>query len=234
MQKFVIKMGGSLLFQPDLSINSTLLTDLTRIFAQASHLKGLIIGGGVVARKFIHAARQFHADEAQLDQFGIEVSRLNAHLLQTALGHRAYPKIITSLEEVRFSTLFDKIIIAGGFIPGQSTTSVTFEIAEALGATDVLILTDVDGIYDKDPDRYLDATKYDQITIAELEHVIYGEGGDMQAAAGEYRIFDAVSTQIFKRSQLSVRLLNGTDPTAVKRILFADPAGDTLGTQILR
>ncbi len=232
-KKIVLKMGGSLLFNDDLSIKLKYLLKLQDILKNSTNIKAIIIGGGIIARKYIQAGRHFNADESMSDTFGINVSRINAQLMQVILGERAYPKLITNLEEARFATLYDRILLAGGFIPGQSTTSVTFEIAEAINATDVIILTDVDGIYNKDPHLHPDAIKYDQLTITQLEEVIYGEGGTSQSAAGEYRIFDAVSMQIFKRSSINVRLLNGTNFSELRALFIEQKYDASMGTKIL-
>lgn len=127
-----------------------------------------------------------------------------------------------------------RILVSGGFIPGQSTTSVTFQIAEILDATDVIILTDVDGIYNKDPNKHPDAIKFDSLSISELEQVIYGTGGKTQAAAGEYRIFDAVSLQILKRSGFRVRLINGNDPNALRTLLVQANFEASFGTAVVK
>ena len=129
--------------------------------------------------------------------------------------------------------LFGKILVVGGFVPGQSTTSVTFEVAEILGATDILVLTNVDGVYDKDPRKYPEAQKFDEIPIDQLEQIIMG-GEITQAAAGEYRIFDAVSIQIFKRSQINVKLMNGENSADLQAVLNDSPESQSIGTKILR
>ena len=51
---------------------------------------------------------------------GINVSRLNAMLLVTALGNGTYPQIPETLEEVAIASEFNKIVITGGLYPGQS------------------------------------------------------------------------------------------------------------------
>ena len=226
-------MGGSLIYNNDLTIKVDVLNNLAEIFRQSPEICAIVIGGGKIAREFIKSARYFKADEALCDEFGIDVSRLNAKLLQTAIGHISFPKIITNLQEARENALWEKILIAGGFVPGQSTTSVTFELAEALHATDIIILTDVDGIYDKDPDKYKDAKKFDSISIPDLEKIIYGEGGESQSAAGEYRIFDAISIQIFKRSKINVRLTNGQNFQSLKQLLIQKSYDSNIGTKII-
>ena len=182
-KKYVLKIGGSLFFDENLSLREEQITKFTNVLKKSNIVGAVVVGGGKLARTYINAARSLQSDEANCDSFGIGVSRLNAKLLITALKEKAYPVPITNTKEARITSLWKKIIVAGGFIPGQSTTSVTFEVAEAIGATDVLILTNVDGIYDKDPGKFPDAKKIDEITIKNLEKLIYGQGGSDQSAA---------------------------------------------------
>lgn len=166
--------------------------------------------------------------------FGIRVSRINALLLITALGDKAYPEPITRVENVRTLSIFDRIIVSGGFIPGQSTTSVALEVAEAIGATDVLISTDVDGVYNKDPNKYKDAKKYVSISISELEKVIFQTGSKNQSDPGEYRIFDAVSFHLLKRNNMELRFINGEKMSDLKKILIEKDYEANIGTKVLR
>ncbi|MHA1585307.1 MAG: UMP kinase [Promethearchaeota archaeon] len=233
-RKIVLKVGGSLLFDANLQIREEIVKNFAQILKDSKHIAAVIVGGGKLARTYINAARILDANEALCDTFGIGVSRLNALLLITALGDRAFPEPITSVTEAREKSLWNRILVSGGFIPGQSTTSVTFEIGESIGATDILILTNVDGIYDSDPNKNPSAKKFDEISIPKLEQVIYGEGGNQQAAAGEYRIFDAVSMQILKRSSIQVRLANGEKMPELRRLLVEEDFGSKIGTKIIR
>ena len=233
-KRILLKVGGSLLFDNNLEIREEVVKKFAQILRKAKSVVSVVVGGGKLARTYINAARTLHSGESLCDTFGIEVSRLNARLLISALEDRAYPEPITNLKEARSYALWNKILVAGGFVPGQSTTSVTFEMAEALNATDVLILTNVDGIYDKDPNKFSTASKFDEINIPKLEVVIYGEGGSSQSAAGEYRIFDAVSLQILKRNHLDVRLINGENFEDLQKLLVAEDFENSIGTKILR
>lgn len=231
-KRIMIKAGGSLLFTSNLQPRLDFLAKFTGIMQRTDEVVGIVMGGGKIARTYIQAARGIQADESLCDTLGIGISRLNARLLIAALGFHAYPSVITEPEQARIADLWKKIIVAGGFIPGQSTTSVTFELAEVLSATDVIILTDVDGIYDKDPHKFPDAVKFDEITADELEKVI-SEGGESQAAAGEYRIFDAVSLQIFRRSHFQVRIIDGNNLETLSALLIDRQFDAPIGTKIL-
>jgi len=232
-KKFVIKVGGSLLFEKG-KVRTQKIQEFAQTLQTTKNIAAIIVGGGDYARVYIDAARSFKAGESMCDTLGLEIARLNARLLISALGDIAYPEPVHTLEEARIANLSGRIILAGGFVPGQSTTSVTFQIAESLKATDILVLTNVDGIYDKDPKKHKDAKKFDSITIDQLENVILGGGGETQAAAGEYRIFDAVSIQIFKRNTINVRLLSGENPEEITKVLSESKDSNKIGTNILR
>ena len=89
--RVVISIGGSVL-APDL--------DADRVAGHAAAVErlveagcevGAVVGGGGVARDYIGAARRLGANEVQLDQIGIDVTRINARLLISALDDRAAP-----------------------------------------------------------------------------------------------------------------------------------------------
>ena len=230
---YVIKIGGSLLFDKNGDIVIERIKILTDIIKSSHLIRGIVCGGGIIARKYINAGRNMGVDEFKLDLLGIEISRINAKLFLSILGDRAYPLIIKSVEEAQKASLSNKIIVAGGFIPGQSTTTVALQILEKLNLNKLLILTDVDGIYDKNPKIFPKAKKYDEISIDTLEKIIQKQG-EKQSNAGEYRIFDKVSTLIFKRNNMKIRLMSGYYPENIKKIIKGDIESTNIGTLILK
>ncbi|MFX1337098.1 MAG: UMP kinase [Promethearchaeota archaeon] len=209
----VVKIGGSLLFTKDKKINLQKISDFCDIIKNKPDFDTLIIvcGGGLLAREYIESIRSLKGNEALCDIIGIEISRLNSKLFITSFGVLAYPQVPKSIEELSIATLFKKIIIMGGLQPGQSTTSVALEVAEYSGAKELILLTNVKGIYDKDPKKHKDAKLFQNISYEELQNIILRSSDDKQAAAGEYRIFDAVSLQILKRSHMNILVMSGSD-----------------------
>jgi uridylate kinase len=229
---FVIKIGGSLLFTKDYEVRSSKIAEFCNIL-KTKKKKGKIViicGGGLPARKYINSVRFFNGSEALCDIFGIEISKINAKLLIACLQEFAYPQVPKTVEELSVALLFNKIIVMGGLQPGQSTTSVALEVAELIQADKLLILTDVDGIYNKDPKKYDDAKLLKKINYDQLQEIILNLGKEDQAAAGEYRIFDAVSLQILKRSEINALIMSGTDLNNF--IKFWDGEKDLTGTEI--
>ncbi|MHA1689703.1 MAG: UMP kinase [Promethearchaeota archaeon] len=218
-RKIVIKLGGSLLFSQNEEINVEKLKEFCNIVKKDKNFEKIIIvcGGGRIARKYITVMREFTKNEAACDIIGIKLSRINSHLLISFLGDIAYPVVPTLMDEIAIAALTNKIIVMGGLQPGQSTTSVAVEVAEFLNIKDLIILTDVQGIYDKDPKKFPDAKLFKKITSEELSRILFQETGTQQAAAGEYRIFDAVSFQLMKRSHIKVIIMSGQDLSNFKK-----------------
>ena len=231
MNKIVLKIGGSLLFTKNLEFDTSKVKELYNILQNnvIYDVSVIVCGGGILARKYINAYRQFRNNEALCDIIGIEVSRINARILLGAFGEKSYPNIPRNMEELAKALLTQKLIIMGGIQPGQSTTSVALEVAEYSMIDHVVILTDVNGIYDKDPKRHKDAKLLDTISPNRLRSIILNENN--QALAGEYRIFDLVSLQILKRSNIKVTLMSGQNLQEFKK--FMNGSKDILGTEIL-
>ncbi len=89
MKRVVVKLSGSLFSKgiKELTGFATLFRTLLKKDIQAI----VVTGGGEVARRYISLARELGRDEATLDEMGIEISRMNAELLISALKQAAYP-----------------------------------------------------------------------------------------------------------------------------------------------
>lgn len=228
----VIKFGGSLLYTEDNRINSRKITEFCNIFKSREHIGTHVIvcGGGLIAREYIEAVRLLKGSEALCDMFGINISRINANLMITSFQDFAYPQVPRSIEDLSTAVLFKKIIVMGGLQPGQSTTSVALEVAEFIGAKVLVILTDVEGIYNKDPKKFNDAQLLKHLNYEQLQKIILTTSDEKQAAAGEYRIFDVVSLQILKRSNIKVIIMSGKNLNCFKK--FWNGEKDINGTII--
>lgn len=231
-KNIVIKIGGSLLFKDNNRIDLEKITELCDIIKNENKFDMIVIvcGGGIIAREYIKAVRKFSGNESLCDLFGIDISRINSKLLISKLGDLSFPQVPTSIEDLSKALLFKKIIIMGGLQPGQSTTSVAIEVAEFIKANEIIVLTDVDGIYDKDPNKFKDAKLLPHLNYTQLEDLIIKSSGNNQAAAGEYRIFDTVSLQLLKRCNIPLYLMNGRDLNQFRKLYSGQKP--TIGTRI--
>jgi uridylate kinase len=203
--KIVISIGGSILVPGEIDIDyAKKLAELTNKLAE-KHQIAIITGGGRTARKYIEPARKFGASEIFCDLIGITATRLNARLLAAVIGDKANlepPKdFIAALKAMNFG----KIVVMGGTHPGHSTDAVSALLAEYINADLLINATDVDGIYDKDPQKYGDAEMYDKLSVEQLVDMVKS----YSLGAGKYELVDILAAKIIQRSKIKTIFLNG-------------------------
>ena len=222
-QRVVIKLSGSI-FSQDLHNNS--IKEYAEMFSHISKKVHPIViaGGGKIARLYINLARSLGSDEATLDIMGIEVSRLNARLLIAALDGLAYLQVPTDLENVAMAVQSGKIVVVGGLHPGQSTNATSALIAEKIKASKFLNATDVDGIYDTDPNTNKNAKLFKEVTIEQCLKILQ-RGSSM---AGTYDLMDIVALKVIERSNIATRVLRSD----VSNIKNAIDGKHWIGTEI--
>ena len=221
-KKIVIKLSGRI-FSMD---NVKMLKDYASFLVKISKICQPIViaGGGNIARHYITHARSSGADESTLDELGIEISRLNAKLLIYALKNKAYSHPPTTLQEVRHAVDDGLIVVTGGLHPGQSTNGTAALIAEKINAEQFLNATDVDGVYDKDPNKFQNAKKFKRIELKNLKNMLIHE----DSIAGGYDLMDIVALKIIERSKIKTRILKADIKTLEKAIKGID-----VGTEIV-
>jgi uridylate kinase len=223
-KKVVIKLSGSIFGSGAKSKSikeyGMMITELNK------HIQPVVItGGGNIARHYIDLARGFGSDEASLDLLGIEVSRLNAKLLLHSVGGRVYPKVPTNLEEVSIAAVTDEPVILGGLHPGQSTNATSALVAEKVKAQLFVNATDVNGIYDSDPNINRHAKAFKKITVDRCIEVL----GKNSSMAGKYDLMDMVALKIIERSRIPTVILRAS----VTNIIKAIKSDTKIGTRIL-
>ena len=221
-KRIVIKLSGRV-FGMD---NVKLLKDYASFLVKISKICQPIViaGGGNIARHYISHARSSGADESTLDELGIEISRLNAKLLIYALKNKAYSHPPTTLQEIRHAVDAGLIVVAGGLHPGQSTNGTAALIAEKVQAEQFLNATDVNGVYDMDPNKFKEAKKFKRIELKNLKNMLVHE----DSVAGGYDLMDIVALKIIERSKIKTRILKADTKIIEKAI-----KGENVGTEIV-
>ncbi|MBI4814484.1 MAG: UMP kinase [Methanobacterium sp.] len=212
--RVVITVGGSIIIRDH---DYKKFQDYAKVLKSmaAEHQIMVVVGGGRTARDYIGIARDLGASEALCDDIGIEVTRLNARLLITALGNDAYPRVPHNFAEaLEFSTT-GKIVVMGGTEPAHSTDAVGSILAEFVGANLLLNATSVDGLYDKDPNKYPDAKMFPEITPQDMMGML----ADKEMKAGTYEFLDKTAIQIIARSRIKTVIFNGENPENLKKAL---------------
>ncbi|MFB6111060.1 MAG: UMP kinase [Halobacteriaceae archaeon] len=214
--KVVVSIGGSVL-APDL--------ETARIEGHARAIEalveagwdvGVVVGGGPVARDYIDAGRRLGANEIQLDQIGIEITRLNARLLLSALSVDSVATPAPSYEEAGEAMRHGDVAVMGGVAAGQTTDAVSAALAEYTDASLLIYATSVPGVFSADPNEDSGAERYDRLSGSELVDVIAG----IEMSAGSSAPVDILAAKLIERSRVRTIVLDGTDPEAIVRAVL--------------
>ena len=221
-KRIVIKLSGRVFGMDNVKVLKDYAAFLVKISKFCQPI--VIAGGGTIARHYISHARTSGADESTLDELGIEISRLNAKLLIYALKNKAYSHPPITLQEVKHAVDDGLIVVAGGLHPGQSTNGTAALIAEKVKAEQFLNATDVDGVYDMDPNKFKKAKKFKRIEMKNLKNMLVRE----DSVAGGYDLMDIVALKIIERSKIKTRILKA-DPKIIEKAI----KGADIGTEII-
>ena len=221
--KIVITVGGSIIIKKG---EPQKFKDYANVLKKMNneHELFVVVGGGKPAREYIEMARGIGVSEAVCDDVGIEVTRLNAKLLIMALGDDAYPRVATNFHEAMEFGVSGKVVIMGGTEPAHSTDAVGSILAEFIHADLLINATSVDGLYDKDPNKFKDSKMFEKITPTEMMSILSSN----EIKAGTYEFFDMTAIQIIKRSNIKTRIINGKYPANLQKAIDSE-----IGTTII-
>jgi uridylate kinase len=209
--KIVITIGGSIIIKDH---NYKKFMDYAEVLRDLTdeHEIFVVVGGGKTARDYIGIARDLGVSEAMCDEVGIEVTRLNAKLLIAALGEYAYPEVPHNFREALQFASSNNIVVMGGTEPAHSTDAVGSILAEFVGAELLINATSVDGLYNKDPNKYSDAEMFKEVKPSKMMDLM----STKDIKAGTYEFFDKTAIQIIKRSSIKTVILNGGNANNIK------------------
>ncbi|GMV93941.1 MAG: uridylate kinase [Candidatus Hydrogenedentota bacterium] len=188
---------------------------------------GLVVGGGNIFRGV--QGVDTGIDQPSGDYMGMLATVINALALQAVLEHRgAATRVLTAIEMrpvaepyIRRRALRHlekgRVVIfgAGTGNPFFTTDTAAALRASEIGADVLLKATKVDGVYDKDPVKNTDATKYDELTYT-------------TALTLNLRVMDATAISLCRESKLPILVFNLNEPGSIVRAV----QGERLGTLV--
>jgi len=174
----------------------------------------LIIGGGSTARVYQSALLETaKVKDIDLDWMGIEATIINANFVRLMLGDLAYKEVVTNPnKKVKTNK---SIIIAAGYKPGCSTDYDAVLFAKTYDAKEMINLSNIEYVYDKDPKEFNDAKIIEQIDWKTFRKEIVGDIWQ----PGKSAPFDPVASKAAEKLKLKVSILQGTNLSEVKKAL---------------
>jgi uridylate kinase len=224
MERVVVSLGGSVLVPGDQ--DAIFLRQLAALVRSLSSEYSLVLvcGGGRIARYYISQSRELGANRDQLDELGIEVTRLNAGMLQLAIGSKAVETMPRTVEEAAGAVADGKVVVMGGTTPGHTTDAVAAMVAEAIGAKRIVNATSVDAAYTADPKAHSDAKRLTTITHQELYDLV-NKG---LHSAGPSDVFDRLGAETAMRANVPLVIVQGRDLKELEHAIRGEKVKGTL------
>lgn len=184
----------------------------------------LVAGGGKIARHYRDAGKRVIGDmtNEDLDWLAIHTTRLNAHLLRTIFQDIANPRIVVNYDK-KIKNWKEPVAIGAGWKPGWSTDHDAVILARDYRASVIINLSNVDGVYDKDPKKHKNAKLIKKITWEEMEKIT----GD-KWIPGLNIPFDPIATKLAKNLGLTVIVASGHDLKNLENIIEGEPFKGTV------
>ena len=161
-------------------------------------------GGGSTARKYMKALELEGVDKKTQCIMGISVTRLNAAFMANFFDGMASQSIPHSIQEVKNLLKRNKVVFVGGLRYEEDNTSdgTAARIAQHL-KTDFINITDVDGLYTKDPRKHKDAKFINRISFDDFDKMMK----KITYNPGQHFVLDQHASTIIKRHKIRTIIL---------------------------
>ena len=231
-KRILLKLSGEALsgrqgFGVDIEVLKELAVDLKEIHDLGIEV-AIVIGGGNIFRGM--AASESGMDRANADYMGMLATTLNALALQDALEKVGLEtRVQSAIEMQEISEPYIRrravrhlkkarvvIFAAGTGNPFFTTDTAASLRACEIGAEILIKATKVDGVFDSDPEKNKDATKFDQLTYID----VLNKG---------LKVMDSTAISLCMDQSLPVIVFNMNIRGNMKKVVM----GEAVGTKII-
>jgi uridylate kinase len=230
-KRILLKLSGEALagggtFGIDASRVSALAQEVTEV-VRAGVQVGVVVGGGNIFRGIAGAAKKM--DRVTADHMGMLATVINSLALSDALEQIGVPTRVMSAIEMhevaepyirrRAIRHLEKgrivIFAAGTSNPYFSTDTAATLRALEIKADIIAKATRVDGVYDKDPLKFTDAVKYDEISYTDV----------LSKGLG---VMDATSIAMCRDNRLPILVFNLNTRGNIMRMSMGEAVGTVI------
>ena len=227
--RVLLKLSGEALAGDDKTgINAHTVADIARQIKDAKDLGveiAIVCGGGNLWRGKTGA--DMGMDRSSADYMGMLATSITALALQDSLESLGVDtRVQTAIEMKEIAEPYirrkavrhlekDRVVIFGSGTgnPYFSTDTAAALRAAEIEADVILLAKKVDGVYDKDPHKYDDAKKYDELSYIEvLEQGL--------------QVMDSTATSLCMDNDIPILVFALDNPENIKRVVL----GENIGT----
>ncbi len=231
MKKIVLKISGEALKDNDNVVSEEKLEIIYKSISILSknNLVAIVIGGG----NYFRGREHLEMEDLNRDTIGMLATCINALYIKDFLEKKGlvvnistpftFPSLIPnySLEELQNNYDKGNIIIFGGGIgkSGVSTDAAAGLAIEMLQANLIIKMTNVDGVFDKDPKKYHDAKMFSKLTYKDI-------------ISNNYQVMDKVAIEKCAQNNTSLLVMNFNKYYLLEDYLQGKNIGTIVGDEI--
>jgi uridylate kinase len=228
-KRILLKLTGNTFLNSNRELDSSLIRSIAKqIKSLHDYHFSIVVGAGNFFRGTQHG-RQMDLSESQAHQIGMIATGLNGLIVQDifaqeglknsiltafdcpAIGQSISPHTISNAE-----TSEEIIIFVGGTgSPYFSTDTAAIVRGLQIGVDQVWKATDVDGVYDKDPNQFPDAHLIHELTYE-------------QAYTENIHIMDTTAFTLAQEHNLPIRIFNLFMPNAIIQVACDNRIGSII------
>jgi uridylate kinase len=231
-QRILLKLSGEVFAGPqsfglDADRVRSLALEVAAVAQQGIQV-GVVVGGGNIFRGIALAAKNM--DRVTADHMGMLATVINSLAFQDALEQIGqHTRVMSAIEMhqvaepyIRRRALrhFEKgrvvIFAAGTSNPYFSTDTAATLRALEIKAEVIAKATKVNGVYDKDPNKFADAIMYDRIGYTDVLTQSLG-------------VMDATSVAMCRDNKLPILVFNLNTPGNIMRMATGESVGTIIG-----
>ncbi|PYI96251.1 MAG: UMP kinase [Verrucomicrobia bacterium] len=228
-ERIVLKLSGEAMQERGgrENISTTVVREIAERIKEVRDLDvqvSVVIGGGNIWRGL--SASQRGMDRTTADYMGMLATVINALALRSALDHMGVETRVQSAIDmrnvaepfilgraIRHLELGRVVIFAAGTGNPYFSTDTTAALrASEIRADVILKATKVDGVYDRDPNKYPDARRFDQLTFSE-------------ALAKRLQIMDSTAFSLCMDNKIPIVVLNMNNPSSIRDAVLGRKVG---------
>ncbi|MEK6825432.1 MAG: UMP kinase [Nanoarchaeota archaeon] len=200
----VLSLGGSVIIPNEIDFN--FLEKFKNVLKK--HYKNwkfvVVCGGGAIARKYIEALHKEGASERAISEAGIRATRMNALFLMQFFGKEVNAHLPRDMQEVKHNLSKNDLVICGAlrYAPDETSDGTAAKIAHFL-KTEFINITNVDGLYSKDPKKHKDAKFIPYESWIDFEKRIHS----MKFKPGQHFVLDQQAAIIIRDHKIKTTII---------------------------
>ena len=211
----VMSLGGSLII-PD-EVDVPLLEKFRKVLLKNTRKYKFVVvcGGGSIARKYINALKSSGKNSNFQSFAGISATRMNARFMSYFFGYNQEMGIPHTMKTVKNYLKTRGIIFCGAleYKPNETSDATSAEIANILRA-EFINLTDVAGLYTKNPKKHKDARFISKISWTDFNNM----ANKVKFVPGQHFVLDQTAAKKILKDKIPTYIL-GKDMSQLDNLL---------------